>query len=287
MSESLSVRVCIDEHLISRLVTMTLTNNLDISPCVPLPHSLVLPLTLSQARRLLCPGFHSVESRLSALVNDVSLDDVLEYGRSLRGRLLPLTLVSGNVQEPTARAVNARVDELVAASTTTTTPASALVPAAPTTFDDRRCVRQLTRGMTLVTRRRHPNVDELNSAAALYIEATDHHAPLDDGPVQLALFVNAMSAPLFAELRTKQQLGYIVWTNKSGIRHMDVSCSRERFRCKTSKGTQARVTHTATHTATHTRHTQTRPHAHSLSLPCFSSRSLLNYSVSSCSHPIL
>ena len=112
----------------------------------------------------------------------------------------------GNLEESEARAITAAATEAL--------PSKA--PLDPSQITRRR-VRILPVGRTL---RQYvaPNKQEANSATEVYVQVgTD----VGDDWVNLALIAQLLDQPFYGELRTKQQLGYIVQssvTSSEGVR---------------------------------------------------------------------
>jgi insulysin len=74
-----------------------------------------------------------------------------------------------------------------------------------------------SRGVNLVYRPLVPSAENVNSAivAFYYIEPVSDHTAY----TQLQLFSQLLSQPIFSELRTKQQLGYIVSSGALSFNH--------------------------------------------------------------------
>ncbi len=143
---------------------------------------------------------------LAAATEGVTLADVRGFQRSLLPEALLEAFIAGNVDTATAEAMVASVQADI--------PAAAPLPPEQV---PRRKVRVLPAGRTLqqfVT----PNALEVNSAIEVYVQIG-----VDEGDewMLLALLAQLIEQPFYAELRTRQQLGYIVQagvTETEGVR---------------------------------------------------------------------
>ena len=143
-----------------------------------------------------------------AAVSKASIDDV----RRFQGALLPESLLecffAGNLDAAEAEAITAKVTAALPAS-------SALAPERI----PRRRVRVVPVGRTL---RQYvaPNAAEANSATEVFCQVGKEEG---DNWLCLAVLSQLIEQPLYGELRTKQQLGYIVQSSVSeseGVRSL-------------------------------------------------------------------
>ena len=132
---------------------------------------------------------------LAAAVESATLDDVRAFQSSLLPEAFLECLLVGNLDESQA-------SDMVEA-TRLAIPAKAALSrdAIP-----RRRVRVLPRGRTL-RQYAAPNPEEKNSACEIYLQVGRDEG---DDWLHLALISQILEQPFYGELRTKQQLGYIV-----------------------------------------------------------------------------
>jgi insulysin len=145
------------------------------------------------------PRWH-VHQYLACLrgAKDVTVDAVDAFVPQLLGRLRAVCLVHGNVTGEWTRKMCAGVDKALA------------FDALPAVERPCRRVVQLPTDCAVVTRKVGANTEDQNSAV---------HVSFQVGPrgnfrtdVLLELLAEVMNKPAFHELRTKQQLGYMVFT---------------------------------------------------------------------------
>ncbi|CDP04048.1 unnamed protein product [Coffea canephora] len=158
----------------------------------PLSHSSYLRL------QVLCQSFWDVEEKLS-LLNDLSLSDLRAFIPDLLSQLYIEGLCHGNILE----------EEAVVISNIFKSNFS--VPALPVEMRHKECVMCLPSGADLVRDIRVKNKLEKNSVVELYYQIEPE---LESGLTKLKalvdLFDEIVEEPLFNQLRTKEQLGYVV-----------------------------------------------------------------------------
>ncbi|XP_027179442.1 nardilysin-like isoform X2 [Coffea eugenioides] len=158
----------------------------------PLSHSSYLRL------QALCQSFWDVEQKLS-LLNDLSLSDLRAFIPDLLSQLYIEGLCHGNLLE----------EEAVVISNIFKSNFS--VPALPVEMRHKECVMCLPSGADLVRDIRVKNKLEKNSVVELYYQIEPE---LESGLTKLKalvdLFDEIVEEPLFNQLRTKEQLGYVV-----------------------------------------------------------------------------
>nr|XP_027091269.1 nardilysin-like isoform X2 [Coffea arabica] len=158
----------------------------------PLSHSSYLRL------QALCQSFWDVEQKLS-LLNDLSLSDLRAFIPDLLSQLYIEGLCHGNILE----------EEAVVISNIFKSNFS--VPALPVEMRHKECVMCLPSGADLVRDIRVKNKLEKNSVVELYYQIEPE---LESGLTKLKalvdLFDEIVEEPLFNQLRTKEQLGYVV-----------------------------------------------------------------------------
>jgi insulysin len=152
----------------------------------------------SQIYQLTTTPFWSFADRVACLESGVvTVDAVNAFLPRLLGRLRAQILVCGNVSETWARDVCERV---------TTSLAYAPLPA---------CERSMSRAVVLPTefevwrRMRLPNEKDENSAVSVVLQVGPRGVDFRTDAT-LRLLVKTLKNPFYEELRTKQQLGYVV-----------------------------------------------------------------------------
>lgn len=167
-------------------------------------------------RQLLCVGgVHSREEILHA-IDSATLEDVQAFATRRLFSACDLDgFVFGNIDSSQAKELAASVRRAL----------GAFQPLPPSEAPSHRVVI-LEPGVELVYRAQHPNPDEPNSCCM----STYLLGPIEGGAAgrscRLALLVDLMSQPAFNQLRTKEQLGYIVWCTRAvldGIESLSIT----------------------------------------------------------------
>jgi len=155
------------------------------------------------------PKFQYSNSQMRDVTNDASLDDLISYVNELWSSGKGLALIQGNVNEKEAAAVVSTIDQTLGFKSSLNS------------VDDGRTPPQLrplplpsipikSEPTKLIISEPNPN----NSNSASYIVVQDlSEAPKEH--ILMEIIAQIVSGPFYDELRTKQQLGYIV---SSGIR---------------------------------------------------------------------
>jgi insulysin len=162
------------------------------------------PVSLCSYQRslaLLSPRFAMVD--LKAAVEGVTLADVQAFQRGLLPNALLEALFIGNLDAADANRMVKAVSEAI--------PVGGALPADRI---PRRQVRVLPVGRTL-RQYAAPNDAEINSATEVFLQIGPD---VGDDWLLLAVFAQILDQPFYAELRTNQQLGYIV---QSGVSEND------------------------------------------------------------------
>ena len=165
--------------------------------------------------QLLCVGVHSREEILNA-IDSATLEDVQTFAtRQLFSACDLEGFVFGNVDSSQAKDLAASVRRAL----------GAVKPLPPSEAPSHRVV-MLEPGLEIVYRAQHPNPDEPNCCCI----STYLLGPIEGGVAgrscRLALLVDLMSQPAFNQLRTKEQLGYIVWCTRAvmdGIESLSIT----------------------------------------------------------------
>jgi insulysin len=139
-----------------------------------------------------------VSAQLSALESGrVSLDTVNNFLGNVLGSARAIILVSGNVSEEWARAVQSKIENSLPFSSLARRHLS--VPR----------IVQIPDGSDVWARMKIPNDGEENSAVQVLFQVGQHSLDFSlDAAVEI--LAETLSASFYDELRTKQQLGYIV-----------------------------------------------------------------------------
>ncbi|KAG8725587.1 Insulinase (Peptidase M16) [Ceratobasidium sp. 395] len=151
----------------------------------------------------------------------VTVEDIQQHAQAVLSRTHVTTLVHGNVNAKEASQINDSVEAILKArpisAAEQTLPRSLLLPPA----------------CNYVWEDIVPNKDDLNSSITYYVEAGDSINP--QLRAVLSLFGQMISEPAFNQLRTKEQLGYVVssgvWlsTGSSGWRIVVQSERKPRY----------------------------------------------------------
>jgi len=143
---------------------------------------------------------------LSSACAALTLADLQRFQSGLLAEASAEGLVCGNFDEADALAMLAKLQQAL--------PGRPL----PDDASGARAVRKLPAGQPLVQQFVAANPDEANSALEVYFQVGPDRG---DDWLQLALLSQILEQPFFGELRTKQQLGYIVQsgvTETEGVR---------------------------------------------------------------------
>ncbi|KAJ1565819.1 Insulinase (Peptidase M16), partial [Nowakowskiella sp. JEL0078] len=138
----------------------------------------------------------------NAVINDITLDDVQQFVSTLFKNYYIEGLVHGNIEEPEAKHLVSIVQDEFAGSSL---PLSARGQLMRTVI--------IPRAKPLLVHLEVPNAQNLNSAVEYYIQIGDSLDQRLRG--HSMLFQQIISEPCFDQLRTKEQLGYLV---HSGLR---------------------------------------------------------------------
>ncbi|KAG9128505.1 Insulinase (Peptidase M16) [Ceratobasidium sp. 392] len=151
----------------------------------------------------------------------ITVDDIQQHAQAILSRTHITTLVHGNVSSEEALQINSSVEAIMKARSISaaeqTLPRSLLLPPA---------CNYVWEGIV-------PNKDDLNSSITYYVEVGDSTDPRLRA--FLSLFGQMVSEPVFNQLRTKEQLGYVVssgvWlsTGSSGWRIVVQSERKPRY----------------------------------------------------------
>jgi len=138
----------------------------------------------------------SIEDKMTEL-ESITMSDVIDFARLVMTRFHLETLVHGNVSNDEAKYISDIIlDEFKP------------LPPLPTTIPQMH-VTQLTDGEDYVHRFEEPNENNTNSSILSYYQA----GPMElNANAILALLHHVLKEPAFNELRTNEQLGYIVHT---------------------------------------------------------------------------
>ncbi|CAE7211015.1 unnamed protein product [Rhizoctonia solani] len=129
----------------------------------------------------------------------ISLDDIQHHAQDLLARTYTTMLIHGNIHSEEALRIADRIENILGSRPITAAekllPRSLILPTA----------------CNYVWEDAVPNKDELNSSLTYYVDVGD----LTDPPLRatLLLFSQMIREPAFNQLRTKEQLGYIVNSN--------------------------------------------------------------------------
>jgi len=142
----------------------------------------------------------------------LTLADLKSFTQSLWDKGYGQALIQGNIKTETARDIAKSVEAALRLK-----PLPEALRGAPRLAE----LPVAAKGYGSVLQREEPNPGDPNSAAVVQFQNADR----DDVRQQMAMEVLAiiMGNPFFAELRTKQQLGYIVYggvANKEGVRSL-------------------------------------------------------------------
>jgi nardilysin len=157
----------------------------------PLNHSTYLRL------QLLCKRIYDSDEKLSVL-NDLSLDDLNSFIPELRSQIFIEALCHGNLSED--EAVN--ISNIFKDSLT--------VEPLPSKCRHGEQITCFPMGAKLVRDVNVKNKSETNSVVELYYQIEPEEAQSTRTKAVLDLFHEIIEEPLFNQLRTKEQLGYVV-----------------------------------------------------------------------------
>jgi insulysin len=155
--------------------------------------------------QLLCVGGLYTREEMLDAINSATLEDVQDFvSRRLLSACDLEGFVFGNVDPTQAKQLAVSVQRALG-------PAAKRLPASE--MPSHRVV-MLEPGVELVYRAQHPNPDEPNSCCV----STYLLGPVEGGKAgrscRMTLLVDLMSQPAFNQLRTQEQLGYIVWCTR-------------------------------------------------------------------------
>lgn len=149
------------------------------------------------------PRWHIVHDCIPCLRDgSISIDSLNAFVPQLLSRMHVVCLAAGNISEEGALDMIASVQATLK-----------FAPLPKVERVERRIV-QMPAGEELVLRQVHPNADDNNSAIELYFQ-TGPQGESFEHDVQLDLIANILNKPAFHELRTVQQLGYMVFEGVS------------------------------------------------------------------------
>ena len=133
------------------------------------------------------------------VIDGLTADDLRAFQTRLLGRLFVEALVHGNETAEGARSVADAIDGALGS------PAPVVGPQ----LRDTRCVSLGTPSSTLVAAP-DPNPDDPNSAVEVLFQVGMQGSTLES--MKLELLAHILREPCFDQLRTKEQLGYLVWS---------------------------------------------------------------------------
>eukprot|EP00054_Salpingoeca_dolichothecata_P024316 m.165377 g.165377 ORF g.165377 m.165377 type:complete len:1017 (+) comp24972_c0_seq1:250-3300(+) len=139
-----------------------------------------------------------------AELSSVTFDETLAYGKQLVARCFPEMLLHGNIDQKLAESLFQSCIETLHSAP----PAKRYQPR----------VVQLQPGSTYVFREKEPDPNQVNSAIKSYYQLD---FPEVGTTAKLSLLSQMIKAPCFAQLRTKEQLGYIVFSGISRLNGID------------------------------------------------------------------
>ncbi|XP_010522008.1 PREDICTED: nardilysin-like [Tarenaya hassleriana] len=157
----------------------------------PLNHSSYLRL------QLLCKRFYDADEKLSVL-NDLSLADLTTFIPELRSQIFIEALCHGNLSEEEANNISNIFKS------------SLMAEPLPSKFRHEEHITCFPLGSNLVRDVSVKNKSETNSVVELYYQIDSEEAQSTRMKAILDLFDEIIEEPLFNQLRTKEQLGYVV-----------------------------------------------------------------------------
>lgn len=143
------------------------------------------------------PRWH-ISEYVSCLQNgQISLEGVNKYAKDVLQKMWVTALICGNISKDNAITMVNAVQQTLG------------YEVLPKSQLQTRRVVQVPKGQDVFFRAQHPNVDDNNSAIEVFFEIGPRGDFADD--VRLELLAEILNKPTFHELRTVQQLGYMVF----------------------------------------------------------------------------
>ena len=142
------------------------------------------------------------------VVGALTADDLRRFQDRLLGRLFVEALVHGNVTPDGARALAKTIDGALGSPP----------PVVGPQLRDPRCVALATPSSTIIAAP-EPNPDDPNSAVEVLLQVGVQGSTIES--MKLELLAHIMREPCFDQLRTKEQLGYLVWSGTHELQNAE------------------------------------------------------------------